>query len=296
MMRLFSSLRDPTFSDAGAYCTFCFFSPRITSQFLSLESGRRSSILTVSPIEYVLASSCAWYFFERRRVFFMVGCVKRRSTRTTTVLSCLSLTTTPCSVRFGISSTLISCPRRAPTPAACERQRFLGGRLRNAIDLEQDAAGLDAHDPKLGRALAFAHAHFDRLLRHRHVGEHADPDAAGALHEAGERAARRFDLTRGDAIRLQRLQAVLAKGQRRAGRRRAVNAALEGLAVLCALRLQHCLLTYSSAQAGSRRGRPWSPSAIFLSCAIGSCSRISPLKIQTLTPHVPYVVKAVATP
>src|SRR5258708_6702712 len=33
----------------------------------------------------------------------MTGWVKRRSTRTTTVLSCLSLTTTPCSVRFGIS-------------------------------------------------------------------------------------------------------------------------------------------------------------------------------------------------
>src|SRR5690349_24680985 len=34
----------------------------------------------------------------------MTGCVKRRSTRTITVLSCLSLTTTPWSVRFGIRS------------------------------------------------------------------------------------------------------------------------------------------------------------------------------------------------
>src|SRR5262245_9884140 len=68
--------------------------------------GRRSSIHTRSPTEYVLASSCAWYFFERRIVFFIVGCVKRRSTRTTIVLSCLSLTTTPCSVRFGISNLL----------------------------------------------------------------------------------------------------------------------------------------------------------------------------------------------
>src|SRR5260370_27591489 len=33
----------------------------------------------------------------------MAGWVKRRSTRTTPVLSCLSLTTTPWSVRFGIS-------------------------------------------------------------------------------------------------------------------------------------------------------------------------------------------------
>src|SRR5215470_10287894 len=37
----------------------------------------------------------------------------------------------------------------------------------------------------------------------------------------------------------------------------------------------------------SRRGRPASASASFLSCAIGSCSRISPLKIQTFTPQVP---------
>src|SRR5215471_8489822 len=36
----------------------------------------------------------------------MTGWVKRRSTRTTTVLSCLSLTTTPWSVRFGILNPL----------------------------------------------------------------------------------------------------------------------------------------------------------------------------------------------
>ena len=62
---------------------------------------------------------------------------------------------------------------------------------------------------------------------------------------------------------------------------------------LCALRnlvRVGCSMTsyFLSPQAAvSRRGRPWSPSAIFLSCAIGSCSRISPLKIQTLTPQVP---------
>src|SRR4051794_30041624 len=57
--------------------------------------------------------------------------------------------------------------------------------------------------------------------------------------------------------------------------------------------------TFSNAadQAASRRGRGvLSPSAIRLSWAIGSCSRISPLKIQTLTPQVPKVVNAVATP
>ena len=52
-------------------------------------------------------SSWAWNFADRLMVFFMVGCVKRRSTRTTTVLFCLSLTTTPCNVRFGISIPLL---------------------------------------------------------------------------------------------------------------------------------------------------------------------------------------------
>ena len=41
---------------------------------------------------------------------------------------------------------------------------------------------------------------------------HTRPDA---LHEARERAARGFDLARGDAFRLERLQAVLAEGERR---------------------------------------------------------------------------------
>src|ERR1700686_91863 len=61
----------------------------------------------MSPTAYALVSSWAWYFFERRIVFFIVAWVKRRSTRTTMVLSCLSLTTTPCSVRFGISNPLL---------------------------------------------------------------------------------------------------------------------------------------------------------------------------------------------
>ena len=40
---------------------------------------------------------------DRRTVFFSNGWVKRRSTFTTSVFSCLSLTTTPCKILFGIS-------------------------------------------------------------------------------------------------------------------------------------------------------------------------------------------------
>src|SRR5882724_4257737 len=50
----------------------------------------------------MLPSSWAWYFLDRRTVFFSTGCRKVRSTFTTTVLSPLSETTTPSRIRFGI--------------------------------------------------------------------------------------------------------------------------------------------------------------------------------------------------
>src|SRR5215470_12473681 len=326
----------------------------------------------------------------------MTGWVKRRSTRTTTVLSCLSLTTTPWSVRFGIFlysafdferaarfglvagfsfgagaglaagigmperfcaaivlmramsrrtcrtravfsswpvarwnrrlnrsflslsasssswstvmarrspgfiSALLDLFRDALDEARLDRQ--LGGgepkrlarqRLRHAVYFEQDAARLDPSDPEFRRALARAHAHFQRLLRHRHVGIDADPDPARALHVASERAPRRLDLARGDAFRLERLEPELAECKVDARGRQALDPALVRLTELGAHRLQHgfspflVLSVPRWAQGASRRGRPASPSAIFLSCAIGSCSMISPLKIQTLTPQVP---------
>src|SRR6202011_1533110 len=180
-----------------------------------------------------------------------------------------------------------------------ERQRFFSGLHGDAVDFENHTAGLYPRHPQFRGALAGAHADFGGLLRHRHVREDADPDAAGALHVAGQRAARGFDLAGGDALRRHRLQAELTERQTRARSRGAVDAALMRLPELGLLWLHHGLRpqTFSkTAQAASRRGREVSPSAIFLSWAIGSCSRISPLKIQTLTPQVPNVVNAVATP
>src|SRR5262245_18898843 len=100
----------------------------------------------------------------------------------------------------------------------------------HAVDLENHTARLHAADPKLGRALALAHAHLNRLLRHRHVREDADPDTAGTLHVAGERAAGRLDLARGDALGFHRLQAEVAEIERIARGGDAVNASLVGLA------------------------------------------------------------------
>src|SRR5689334_6037579 len=86
-----------------------------------------------------------------------------------------------------------------------KRERLLRKRQRNAIHLEQNAAGLHARDPELDAALAGAHADFERLLGDRHIRKHADPDAARALHVTRERAPCGFDLARRDTLRLQRL-------------------------------------------------------------------------------------------
>src|SRR3954471_16324665 len=75
-----------------------------------------------------------------------------------------------------------------------------GSRAIDAVELEQDAAGLDPRDPELRRALARAHAHFGRLRRHRDIGKDADPEAALTLDVARDRAARRLDLPRGDPL------------------------------------------------------------------------------------------------
>src|SRR6478735_5609111 len=111
--------------------------------------------------------------------------------------------------------------RRAKT------QSLAGGVLRDAVDLEHDPARLDPGGPEFRRALALAHADLGRLRRDRHVREDADPDAARALHGAGDRAASRLDLTRVDAVRLQRLEAELAEIQVRSALRGAGDPALE---------------------------------------------------------------------
>src|SRR5271170_1663343 len=90
-----------------------------------------------------------------------------------------------------------------------QRQRLLGDLDGDAVDLKNDAAGFYPRHPQFWRAFARAHAHFERLFRHRHIGEDANPDPPRALHVAGERAARRLDLARGDPLGLLRLEAIL---------------------------------------------------------------------------------------
>src|SRR5439155_23396585 len=122
-------------------------------------------------------------------------------------------------------------------------QRLARDLCRHAVDLEQDAAGLDAHNPVFRRALARAHAHLERLLRHRHVRIDADPDLPGALHVARERTASRFDLASGHTLGLHGLEAVMPEGELDARGRNALDPALVRLAELGAHWLQHGVLS-----------------------------------------------------
>src|SRR5829696_943775 len=121
-------------------------------------------------------------------------------------------------------------------------ERLAGHLDRHAVELEQHAARLDAGRPEFRRALARAHADLGRLLRDRHVGEHANPDAAGTLHVTRDGAAGGLDLARGQAVGLHRLQAIGAEVEVETALGGAADAALEGLAVLGALGLQHDVL------------------------------------------------------
>src|SRR5687768_5003646 len=66
--------------------------------------------------------------------------------------------------------------RRDRKLVTCEPQRLEGCLVRNTTNLEDDPTRLDHGDPKLGCAFARAHSGLCRLLRHRLIGEYADPD------------------------------------------------------------------------------------------------------------------------
>src|SRR6516165_3669466 len=173
-----------------------------------------------------------------------------------------------------------------------QREGLARHRLRNAVDLEHDAAGMHAGDPELGRALAAAHAHLGRLGRDRHVREDPDPDAAQALQMARDRTPRGLDLARGHPVGLDGLEPISAEVQVAAALGSAVDPALMRLAVFGSLRGKHDYPSLAPAPQFRPSVRPslrppacWSWAR--LSWAIGSWARISPLNTQTLTPQVP---------
>src|SRR5580658_11299691 len=85
-------------------------------------------------------------------------------------------------------------------------ERLARNFLAHAFDLEEHLARQHPRHPILDVALAGTHAHFERLLRDRHIGEYPDPNAAAALDVARNGAPRRFDLASGHAASIRRLQ------------------------------------------------------------------------------------------
>src|SRR5262245_57135113 len=84
--------------------------------------------------------------------------------------------------------------RRHGQLVAGETKRLLRERLRDAGELEHHAARLHDGDPRLGRALALAHARLGRLLRDRLVREDVDPDLSAALDIERHRDPSRYTL------------------------------------------------------------------------------------------------------
>src|SRR5207253_11369738 len=130
--------------------------------------------------------------------------------------------------------------------------------LGDAFHLVEAAAHLHHRDPFLDVALAVAHAGLGRLLGDGLVGEDADPDLAAALDEAGHRDAAGLDLARGEAPRLEHLEAVVAESEIAPAVGLALVAALHLLAVLGARWLKHRL---SLPTARGSASRPTSGSA-----------------------------------
>src|SRR6266566_892713 len=155
------------------------------------------------------------------------------------------------------------------------------------------------------RALALTHTGFGRLLRHRLVGKHANPDLAAALHETRHGHAAGFNLPIGDPSRLQNLQPEIAECQRRSAPGLAGRATALLLAILHFLWHQHndfpvetllatsLLIRCSSAAPGRRRSRLGRyddltqnpPAAVVVSRFFWG--RISPLYTQHFTPITP---------
>src|SRR5579884_371982 len=95
---------------------------------------------------------------------------------------------------------------------------------RHTFHFKQDLAGTNYRDPMVGRAFAFSHTGFGRLLRDRLVGEEADPDFPTALDETRHSNTAGFDLPVGDPARLEHLQPIITVSQLRASPRLARHA------------------------------------------------------------------------
>ena len=87
-------------------------------------------------------------------------------------------------------------------------KRNSSDRPRNAIEFKHDTARFHLGCPIFDRTLALTLTDFGRLFGYRHIGEDTDPQTSLTLDVTRDRTASRFDLTRGNPLRLKRLQPV----------------------------------------------------------------------------------------
>src|SRR5207237_6061809 len=77
---------------------------------------------------------------------------------------------------------------------SCQSQRLARDRFRHTVQLKEDIAGPHGGDPGLRLAFTLAHASFRWPRRYRFIRENTDPQFSLALHIAGERDPRGFQL------------------------------------------------------------------------------------------------------
>src|SRR6185295_1606361 len=116
---------------------------------------------------------------------------------------------------------------------------------------------LDHAYPLFRRAFALTHTSLERLLRHRLVGEDADPDLSTALDVAGHGDTAGLDLARRHPARLERLQPEITERDLLATSGQPAPASALLLSELHLLRHQHdaillsfCCLLDAAARAG----------------------------------------------
>src|SRR5690606_27736070 len=90
-------------------------------------------------------------------------------------------------------------------------KRFTGHGRRNSGDFEENDAGTDHRDPKLGAAFPLPHTGFGGFLRDRFVRENANPDFTFTLHVTRDGNTGGFDLGSGHPTAIKTLNAIFAE-------------------------------------------------------------------------------------
>ena len=119
----------------------------------------------------------------------------------------------------------------------CEAESFFCHFEGNAFDFKDDATRSDGEHKTYRVTLTFTHADVGRLLSDRFVGENANPALSFTLHVTRHSDTCSFDLTTGNPVRIEALDAEATKSELVTALGVAFAAALMRAAVLSSFRL-----------------------------------------------------------